>query len=358
MRTTGVHWGALLCALFAVNCGGDDEANPPTTSGGSAGTAGTENEAGSESMSGESGESPGGSASGGSGGSGGSLGGGGSSGGGTAGAGGTPEPAVEFTSKPAGVELVVEPASAALGFTLRSSNISQKPSGGSYYKEWFGEVVNGSDETQCFIQVAADFQNAAGTSLLKLDTYAYGSAFELGTLNLSSTCAAPGETVPLWSNALDAVSVPIDSIKTLSVEIVAMARPTAVLHPSTPALQNPTKALDPQLNWWNCSGTASAVADIYNVKLEFWGKSGGVIVGKSAAFHAEDFLEGDSWAFSTIAGISSPTLDSFKSYFSFINGKESSQRIFYKGEAARLVAVRNAAQLSWKAAEDRYARSH
>jgi hypothetical protein len=128
------------------------------------------------------------------------------------------------------------------------------------------------------------------------------------------------------------------------------------LHPSTPTLTQSAKALDAQLNWWTFSGTATAVEDIYNVKLEFWGKSDGVVVGKSAAFHSEDFLKNTSWSFKTLAGISSPTLDSTTSYFSFIDGLEGELRIVYRGEAAKIAERRGAAIASWQATEERRAK--
>ncbi len=351
MRVLSVYVGTVLFGCLAFACGGDDEPAPSNTAGrsGSAGSSSGAGKSSSAGTAGSAGTAQGGSASGGGGGTGGEA----DDAGGSGGEGGA-EPGVEFVSKPAGVQLLVDDAAKALGFTVRSSNVTQHPSGDKFYKEWFAEVYNGSDEPQCFIQVAADFQDAAGSSLLKLNTYAYGAGFDLGTLSLTATCAAPGETVPLWSNALDAQSVPIDSIKQLSVEIMAMARPNAVLHPSTPTLNQSTKALDPQLDWWTFSGGATSVADIYNVKLEFWGKSNGVVVGKSAAFHSENFLKGMSWTFETLAGIESETLDSTTSYFSFIDGPQGAARIVYRGESAKIAERRGAAIASWQAAEDRH----
>lgn len=356
MRMLGVGFVALCAGLVAVACGGDDDKPSPSASSGTGG-GGSATDVGAG---GDAGEAHAGSTVGGTAGSGGATEvtpGGSSTGGsdGEGGSGGEQPSTTAFVSVPSGVELVVDDAAKALGLTLVSSNFTQKASGNQYYKEWFAEVFNGSKETQCFIEVNADFQDAAGGSLQKLHTYADGPSFELGTSVLTTACAAPGDTVPLWSNALDATSVSLAAIKKLSVELTAMARPQAVIHPSTPKLGKPTQTYDAQLHWWTFSGTATAVADITNVKVEFWGKSGGVVFGKSAAFHSADFLEGDSWSFKTLAGIEVATLDSATPYFDFIDGTALA-RVAYRGEAVELAALRSRVIESRKATEDRLAR--
>jgi hypothetical protein len=100
------------------------------------------------------------------------------------------------------------------------------------------------------------------------------------------------------------------------------------------------------------------VADIYNIKLEYWGKSQGVVVGKAAAFHSTDFLKGASWSFKTLTGIEATTLEGTAGYFSFINGREASARVVYRGEASKIAERKGAAMASWQAAEDRLARAH
>jgi len=275
--------------------------------------------------------------------------------GGEGGSAAVPEPTT-FVSKPAGVELVLDDAAKAAGFTLVSSNFTQKPSGSDFYREWWAELRNGTDQPQCFINVKADFQNAAGDSLQALNTYTYGSTFDIGSsVGLTATCAAPGEVVPIWSNALDGNMVAIDSIKKLGITVMATEKPGAVVHASTPTLANFKQTFEQGLEWWTFSGDVTATADIYNVKIEIWGKSGGVVVGKSAGFHLDNFLKGSLWQFKTDAGIDVPTLESEKSYFSFIDGLDTAPFVHYGPESAKLVALKQAAADSWKAAEERRA---
>jgi hypothetical protein len=252
-------------------------------------------------------------------------------------------------------ELSPDASTLAAGWTLSSSHLTEKPSASDFYKEWFAELYNGTTSTQCMPEVDADFQDGTGASLLKLHTYAYGPAFDLGDgVGLTGACALPGETLPLWSNALDSFNVPLDSIKKIVLHVQGLDRPKAKLHPSTPTVGTVTKTLDPQLNWWNFSGMATSVADIYNVKIEFWGKSGGFIVGKTDDFHLDNFLKGDVWSFATQAGIDNPTLDSFTQYFDFIDGPQGALRIAYSGEAAvKSAEWRSAVRTEHEAAEAR-----
>lgn len=358
-----VSGNVFLVLGLAIGCGGDDKPDSGA-GGGSAGKGGASNEAGGRNEAGTAGGSGKGQGGSPTGGTGGSAGGGNAGASGEAGGGGEGgeggdggQSPIAFVSKPAGVELIVDDAAKALGFTLRSSNLTQKAAGAQFYKEWFAEVFNGSDEPQCYIQVVADFQSASGVSLLKMDTFASGAAFSVGASGLPATCAAPGETVPMWGNDLDTTSVALDSVTKLRVKIVALARPAAVPHPSTPVLLSSSKNFDKLLGWWTFSGTAKATADIYNVQLEFWGKSGGLVVGKSAAFHSESWLKGESWSFETLAGIESAQLETALPYFGFIDGLKKSLRVVYQGENLKLAELCSAATASWQATEERRARA-
>jgi hypothetical protein len=364
MNWRGVCVGTLLLgsAMLAA-CGDDDDGAP----GGSSGSGGSvSGSAGETSEGGDPALPSAGKTSGGSGGTGGSSGGTGGSGGiagssaGEAGAGGTPEPEPTFVSNPVGVQPVLDAEAEAAGYRLVSSNLTQKSSGATnYYKEWWAEIKNGTSEPQCYIELDADFQSATGTSLLKLHTYAYGGSFDTGTTTgLVATCAAPGETVPIWSNALDATMVPLSSIAKVSITVAALERPDAVAHPSTPTLSNVQKSYDAGLQWWQFSATATATADVYNLKTEFWGKSKGLIVGKSAGFHSGDLLKGQTWQVATIAGIDSTTLDSFTPYVSFIDGLSGALRVRYDAATRKLVDVQQLARSSWKAADERQALAH
>lgn len=360
MNKYGIRVSAvLLCGVVASACGGGDEHHDTPSQ-----TAGRAGNGGNGGSSGSSGSSGGGAEAGD-----GAVANGGSSAGssGMSNAAGQPDAGMggesghvptetPFVSKPAGIELVLDDAAKAAGFALVSSNFTQKPSGAEFYREWWAELLNGTDQPQCFIQLAADFQSSSGASLQKLDTYAYGGSFDIGSsVGLTATCAAPGEVVPIWSNALDGTMVAIDSIKKLSIAITATEKPAAILHPSTPTLANFKKTFEQGLQWWTFSGDATATADIYNVKVEIWGKSGGVVVGKTADFHFDNFLKGGLWSFKTSAGIDGATLEAATPYFSFIDGLDTALFVHYDPESAKLVALKQAAADSWKAAEDRKA---
>lgn len=362
MKWRGVCVGALLLGSAVVGaCGGNDEGAPGGNagSGGSiSGSAGEEADGGDPSL--PNAGSPGAGTGGSSGGKGGTGGSGGGSAAGTAGTGGTPEPEPTFVSNPAGVTPELDEAAEDAGYKLISSNLTQHPSGATnYYKEWFAEIKNGTSKPQCYIELNADFQSASGTSLLKLHTFAYGRSFDAGSVTgLVSTCAAPGETVPIWSNALDPTMVPLGSIAKVSITVEALERPDAVVHPSTPTLSNLQKKLDTVLEWWQFSATAKSVADVYNLKVEFWGKSAGLVVGKSAGFYDGDFLKGQTWDVATIAGIESTTIDSFTPYVSFLDGVEGALRVRYDAATQKLVDAQQLARVSWKEAEQRQALAH
>jgi hypothetical protein len=363
MKIYGVLGLMVGACLISVGCG-DDEKESPHKSGG--GTAGTINAAGSDEGSddttgsgGRSAAGSGGRSAAGSGGrsaagnGGGGSGGHEAGGGGMAGSGGSMAP-TKFESKPAGVELEVDAESKAAGISLRSSSLIQDTGTSLGYTEWRAALYNGTNETQCFIAVNADFQDAAGTSIIKFESYAYGAAYDSGSgIGLTITCAAAGETVPIWSNANPKKVLPIASAKKLVIEVTPMARPEAVLHPSTPELGPLTKEFT-NLDWWVVSGRATAKADIYNVEVAFWGKVGEFFVDDSADFHSEDFLQGQTWDFETIAGIDSVQLDEVVTYFDFIEGSSGAlARRSLSPRDAELATARSAATTAWDAARAR-----
>ncbi|HVY32322.1 MAG TPA: hypothetical protein VHB79_37555 [Polyangiaceae bacterium] len=360
MKSYGVLGGVCLGVLaFAAACGGDDH-NPPQnmagsstagSAGQSAGAAGDESggEGGSSSSTGGSSAGTGGSSAG-TGGSGGTAMVGGN--GGSGGSGGVP--AAGFQSRPAGIALELDAKSKAAGFTLTTSSITQETTGDLNYVEWLGELVNGTSKTQCLIAISGDFQNAAGTSVTKLDTYAYGPAYDIGLGKLVSTCAAPGEHVPIWSNDLPDVAIDVDSIKKLVVTINPIEKADAKIHPSTPTLSEITKTYSSTFKTWQLAGTATAVADIYNVKITMWGKSGDFFVDSADAFHLDDYLEGTQWAFDTAPlGIESETLTKVIPYFSFLDGLQGAARWVYSEEVKELAATRELAVQGWDAARAR-----
>ncbi len=337
--------------LFATGCGGDNPKGSESkggsgNAGGSAGMQGGSAGAGGSEDNmppgGSAGTDVGGSPSAGTGGTGGM------------GGGGTGNEVITFESQPAGIELEVDAVSKAAGVTLRSSSLIQDPSTTLFYTEWRAALYNGTAETQCFIEMTGDFQDAAGASIIQFHTFAYGNAYDTGTgLGLTTACAAPGETVPIWSNDNPMMALPLSSIDKLVLSVTPMARPEAVLHPSTPTLGPLTKEYT-ALEWWQISGTATSTADIYNVKLAFWGKVGEFFVDEADAFHSEDFLQGQPWAFETIAGIDSVTLDEVVSHFSFIDGREGALASVHLDERdTALVKTRDRAVSLWDAAEQR-----
>lgn len=360
MKSYGVLGSVYLGVLaFAVACGGGDKHDTPQNVGGSsAGSASKSDGGGRDENGGEGGSSSGsGGSSAGSGGTGGSSAGsaGTAASGGTGGGGGTGGmPATVFQSRPAGIELVLDDKAKSAGFTLTTSSITQETTGSLNYVEWLGELVNGSAKTQCLIAITGDFQTAAGVSVTKLDTYAYGAAYDIGSGKLSSACAAPGEHVPVWSNDLPDVAIDVGSIKKLVVTVDPIEKADAKIHPSTPTLSEISKTYSATFETWQLSGSATAVADIYNVKLTMWGKSGDFFVDSADAFHLEDYTKGTQWAFDTAPlGIESETLTKVVPYFSFINGLKGAARWVYNDETKDLIAQHDRAASTWQATQAR-----
>jgi uncharacterized protein YheU (UPF0270 family) len=157
--------------------------------------------------------------------------------------------------------------------------------------------------------------------------------------------------VPLWSNNNPKMALPLGSIEKLVIEVTPMARPEAVIHPSTPTLA-PIKKEYSNLDWWVFSGTATAKADIYNVKLAFWGKVGEFFVGDTSAFHMDDFLKGQTWEFQTLSGVDSEKLDDVVTYFDFINGTEAGvARLKLNERDAALATAKGEAVKLWQGTE-------
>ncbi len=351
MKTYGVMGGVAAGVLMlVVACGEDEPKKAATPMGGSGGSGvagqaegGDSTEAGAPAA----GSSSAGQDMGGSGGSGGSAGSAGS--GGNGGSGGAMP--LTFQSKPAGVVLELDAAAKASGLTLASSSVTQETETSLFYTEWLGELYNGSNQTQCLIAITGDFQNAAGTTVIKFDTYAQGAAYDLGASTLSSPCVAPGESVPVWSNDLPEQALPLDTITKLVVSIDPIASPDAVIHPSTPTLAAVAQVYSPTFEVWQLSSTATSVANIHNVSITFWGKSGDFVVGSEKDFHLEDFPTGASWSIDTAPlGIESVTLTKVIPYFSFIDGLDTLARRIYDEKTSELIAIRGQAVASWDAA--------
>ncbi len=349
MKTYGGLWGVAVATVlvWAVGCGDDASKASPTNKGGTGGSVGTGGEkmaadGGSADDTGGKTDTTGGTASGGAS-VGGSTASGGEGGGSVDGAGG--EPSLTFQSMPAGIELSLDAASQAAGFTLTSASISQDSTTDLFYTEWYGELHNGTKQTQCLIAVTGDFQNAAGQTVIKLDTYAKGAAYKLTSSKVTAPCMAAGENVPLWTNNIPNMALPLSSIKKLVVKVTPLTSPAAVLHPSTPTLPPVIKAYSATHKSWQISGSATATADIYNASLEFWGKSGAFYVDSAKVFHLDNLLNGQVWAFDTAPlGLKTVTLTSMVTYFSFIDGlKGAAPRVALDEKASAFIALRDEA---------------
>jgi hypothetical protein len=360
MKTHRALSGLAAVVVFAVvGCGEDDPQQQPNGQAGSAGSASVAGDAAGGSAD-EAGAANGGSSAGsttaGSSSTGGTAGGVGGSLGGSDNGGAGGMPPLTFQSKPAGIELELDAAAQAAGFTVSTTSITQETTSTLNYVEWLGELVNGSDETQCLIAVTGDFQTATGSTVIKFDTYAYGAAYDLGTLDSSSPCVPAGGRVPLWSNDLPDVAIAIGSIKKLVVSVDPLPSPDAVLHPSTPSLAPVTKTYSDTYDAWQIASSATATADIYNVSITFWGKTGGFFVDSEKDFHLENFLTGQTWAIDTAPlGLETVTLDEVVPYFSFINGlnPSSALRRVYDEKTSALLERGDAVLTNWNATRAR-----
>jgi hypothetical protein len=359
MKTFGALSGLAAVLTFVVaGCGADDPQQAPpgkAGSGGSVGAAGDQAKGGSSDDAGASngGSSAGSATTGGTFTNAGTSGAGGSNGGagGGAGSGGTGGTApLTFQSKPAGIELVLDTATAASGLTLTTTSITQETTGNLNYVEWLGELFNGSAETQCLIAVTGDFQTSGGLSVVKLETYAYGPAYDLGVLSSSSPCVAAGGRVPVWSNDIPEVALKIETIQKLVVSIEPLASPDAIVHPATPTLAPLTKTYSATFEAWQIASTATATADIYNASITFWGKTGGFFVDSEKDFHLENFLAGQTWAIDTAPlGLETETLVEVIPYFSFIEGLKpgAALRRVYDEKTSAMLERRDAVLTSW-----------
>ena len=372
MKTYGWLGCTVTAALFALTTGcgsSDDKGSTPT-----AGTGGLESTGGKAaggdggSPTGDGGETDvagtsagGASTTGGGGGIGGigGIGGSGGSNAGSAGTGGAPPVAPTFKSLPAGIQLTIA-AESAPGLALATTSITQETATTLFYTEWLGELYNATDEPQCLIQVSGDFQDASGVSVIKFDTYAYGQPYKLGTSKLASSCIPPHESMPVWANNLPMKVLPIASIKTLVLKVTPFKTTGAVPHPSTPTIGALTKTYSTTFKRWQISGLATAVADIYNVNITFWGKTGDFYVDNQKVYHLDNLLKDTTWAFDTmpVGGLEAETLTSVLPLVSFIDGLQGASASIHALDPQSVAIVRkgNDALTVWQSALDLRAR--
>ncbi len=349
-----IHWCGLLtcCCLTSAACsqtthvsgsGAPDAAGATGGAGGSAGSAGAGGDAGGGGDAGSGGSGP----------SGGTAGNGGASGSGATGGAGGGSP---FTTNPPGIERELQPQSNGANIDLLTTSITQRSSSSINYFEWFAEAANNSNEVRCYIQLHADFQSSAGTSIIRLDTFVSAPPFKMGTSSLTAPCLAPGATGVVFSNDLPTTPVPIDSIKRVVVSIEALVDPSAVPHPSAPRLSPLTKTRSGQ--YWAISGTATSIADVYNISIDFYGKTGKFFVAQDTVFHLENFLTGQTWAFDTSpSGLETTTLDEVVPILDFIEGTDTTAfEPAFESDTSQAAVLHRAWSAGTLAARERAAR--
>lgn len=113
----------------------------------------------------------------------------------------------------------------------------------------------------------------------------------------------------------------------LLVTITPLTRPQALLHP--PTLAPWIQTYSDKYEAWQLATTATWTADIYNVSITFWGKSGDFFVDNQGDYHLEDFEQGSTWAIDTAPlELETATLTEFVPYFDFIDGTKTRRGVF------------------------------
>ncbi|HWZ92688.1 MAG TPA: hypothetical protein VNW92_27670 [Polyangiaceae bacterium] len=323
----------VLClSAAAVACGSSDggSAQAAGGAGGNAGHAGSAASGASNASAGSGGASAGtggASVSGGGVGGGGSGGTGGTAGSGAAGSGGSIQvPA--FVSAPTQT-LVTHASTGGDGLVLLSSQVRQKIGSSLNYVDWFGELLNNSQGTRCFIKLDADFQNSSGVSVEKLTTYVSTAPYKVTGTSLSATCLAPGEKGIVWGNDLPSPAIDLAAISTLDVTLSSLEVDTAVPHPLAPKVGTLQKTYDSLGMDWTVSGSATAASSpIYNIDVTFWAKSGAFYVDNQDVFHLDDFLPGSVWSFDTSpGGLAAMPLDELTYTDEFIEGTTPAAKV-------------------------------
>lgn len=210
-------------------------------------------------------------------------------------------------------------AGSTAGLEIVSSNFVQENLGGSVYQNWYAEVRNNGTRTLCFPEVTIQFQDASGSTLAEMYTFADTAPYKTSS-TLSTSCLAPGATGAFWDIQNPPGEAAIGQIRRASYTIGTLEIASAVPHSLAPTITG--TVFERLTGYWAVQGTVRGASggairnigmDVYPVGPEGW------IVDNLIDTNLGSIPSGGSWAYETTSYQGS-RFTRYHQYVSFIEG--------------------------------------
>jgi hypothetical protein len=258
-------------------------------------------------------------------------------------------PASGVNSNLPGVDWQVDSTSEP-GLVIVSSSFTQEDLGGSVFNHWYAELENRGSAIECYAHVKLELQDASGTPLVALESFADARPYQAGS-SVSMPCLAPGEHGAFYDiNQVDAL-VETSSIRRGAYRIDTLVRNDAQPSPLAPTVLS--ASVIPKFNGWAVTGSVRADGGtIYNLGMDVYtiGASGR-ISDRVSDFHLDTLFAGSTWGYETDANGGEPVVSYLQS-IEFIVGASSKRsavqepralaRQTFRAERARVRALRDA----------------
>lgn len=226
---------------------------------------------------------------------------------------------------------------------LISLNFLQQASGGMFYQQWLGEVMNVGATPACQIELQLNYQGAGGTILVTPpQTFVDGPPWVLpGGDNLSMGCLATGQIGSFYTNAFANAETSLAGVTTITVAFQPHTYPTAIADPDAPII---TSSPEPYIGAYALTGTmVGGAAAINNIELHGYPRDAtGLVLAQLSATDLGELDPGVSFAFTTDTVATAFT--QFRQFPSYIEGT-STMAIVRSGaedEARRMATVEEA----------------
>ncbi len=200
------------------------------------------------------------------------------------------------------------------GLFLVSSNLLTSPSASEWFEQWYAVIGNDGPNTLCYVQAEVDFLSG-GVIVAEHYGFADADPFMEPDDQFESTipCIAPGEVGVVYSNGFASSNYGAMTVDAIEVIMVGSDYGAVVPHPMTPTY-TPMATDD-----WRVGGTATSVADIYNMAIDVYAYGAdGLVFDRQSDYHLDAFYQGATWDFETLSFDEAVT--EFEDYIDFLPG--------------------------------------
>jgi hypothetical protein len=226
------------------------------------------------------------------------------------------------------------------GLVVVSSNFTQEDLGGTVFNHWYAELLNRGTSIECYAHVVLELEDASGSSLATLESYADARAYESTSGNpVSMPCLAPGEHAAFYD--INQVSAEVD---TTTLRRAVYTIDTLVRNDAVPSALAPTllgASVISKLDGWALAGSARADGGtIYNLAMDVYtvGPSG-LITDQVSDFHHDTLLQGSTWDYETSAN-GGESIRRYLQFISFIDGAHAKRTVAEDPHALALRSFR------------------